>query len=203
MSFALLFAVLGLLGIVGYLVIFAALHILPTGYHPVRHAVSDYAVGDYGHLFRRGLLLSASGLLLLTIGLCLDPGAPPLAVSQLVFLFLVPVMRVGMARFPTDLEGEKSSPTGLIHYGFAVAAFAFTYSAISGMTPTLTSLSPWQAAHGMLSALDSVALISLVLLIVTLVPRLRKIFGLFERLFLISTNAWFVTVGICLAIKAS
>ncbi|MFF1680293.1 DUF998 domain-containing protein [Streptomyces sp. NPDC058256] len=202
MSVALFFAILGLIGLIGYLGIFVALHVLPTGYHPIRHAVSDYAVGEYGSLFRVGLLVSSLGVVFLAIGLTLDPGAPPLAVSQLVFLYLVPAMRLGMALFRTDLEGEKLTPTGRLHYLFAIAAFAFTYAAISGMTPRLTSVSPWQSADGLLSALQWIALVSLVLLIVTLLPRLRTIFGLFERAFLVSTNLWFITVGICLAIKA-
>ncbi|MFD9327956.1 DUF998 domain-containing protein [Streptomyces sp. NPDC060065] len=202
MSVALFFAILGLIGLIGYLGIFVALHVLPTGYHPVRHAVSDYAVGEYGSLFRVGLLVSSLGVVFLAIGLTLDPGAPPLAVSQLVFLYLVPAMRLGMAIFRTDLEGEKLTPTGRLHYLFAIAAFAFTYAAISGMTPRLTSVSPWQSADGLLSALQWIALVSLVLVVVTLLPRLRTIFGLFERAFLVSTNLWFITVGICLAIKA-
>jgi hypothetical protein len=124
-------------------------------------------------------------------------------VSQLVFLFLVPVMRIAMARFPTDLEGEKLTNTGRLHYLFAIAAFAFTYAAISGMTSRLESLAPWQSAYGLLSTLREIALVSLVLLIVTLLPRLRKVFGLFERAFLVSTNLWLITVGILLAIKTT
>ncbi|WP_371541752.1 DUF998 domain-containing protein [Streptomyces sp. NBC_00554] len=203
MSVALFFAILGLIGLIGYVGIFVALHVLPTGYHPIRHAVSDYAVGQYGWLFRVGLLVSSLGVLFLAIGLTLDPGAPPLAVSQLVFLYLVPAMRLGMAIFRTDLEGEKLTPTGRLHYLFAIAAFAFTYAAISGMTPRLTSVSPWQSADGLLSTLQWIALVSLVLLVVTLLPRLRTIFGLFERAFLVSTNLWFITIGICLAVKAT
>ncbi|WP_405922566.1 DUF998 domain-containing protein [Streptomyces sp. NBC_00035] len=203
MSVALFFAILSLIGLIGYVGIFVALHVLPTGYHPIRHAVSDYAVGQYGSLFRVGLLVSSLGVVFLAIGLTLDPGAPPLAVSQLVFLYLVPAMRLGMVLFRTDLEGEKLTPTGRLHYLFAIAAFAFTYAAISGMTPRLTSVSPWQSADGLLSALQWIALVSLVLLIVTLLPRLRTIFGLFERAFLVSTNLWFITVGICLAVKAT
>ncbi|EPD57762.1 DUF998 domain-containing protein [Streptomyces sp. HGB0020] len=198
MTLAALFAALGVLGIVGYLAVFIALHVLPTGYHAVHHAVSDYAIGAYGTLFRRGLYLSSIGLLLLTIGLCLNPGAPPLQVSDLVFLFLVPFMRVGMALFPTNLEGEKVSLRGLAHYAFAVAAFAFTYSAISGLTSTLSNLPPWNAVSGLLSALHEIALISLILVVITLIPRLRKVFGLFERVFLVSTNVWFVVGGVCL-----
>ncbi|WP_166658824.1 hypothetical protein [Kribbella sp. VKM Ac-2571] len=48
-----------------------------------------------------------------------------------------------------------------------------------------------------------IALVSRVLLVIALVPRLRKVFGLFERGFLLSTNLWFLTVGICLLVEAA
>jgi hypothetical protein len=196
-------AVIGSAGLVGYLGLFVALHLVPTGYSPVRHAVSDYAVGNSRSLFRTGLLLSSLAVLLLAIGLTWQPGAPPLATSNLVFLYLVPVMRVGMVLFPTDLEGESLTRTGRLHYLFAIAAFGFTYAAVSGMTPDLTRLSPWQSVHGLLDVLQWVCLISLVLLVVTLLPRWRTVFGLFERIFLVGTNLWLLTVGVCLAVKAT
>jgi hypothetical protein len=46
------------------------------------------------------------------------------------------------ALFPTNLEGQRISRTGLLHYAFAVGAFTLTYLAISGMTPALRDLDP-------------------------------------------------------------
>jgi hypothetical protein len=80
---------------------------------------------------------------------------------------------------------------------------AFTYTAISEMTPTLTQLSPWLSVHGLLHALRWISLVALILLIVTLLPRWRVVFGLFERAFLVSTSLWLLSVGICLAVKAA
>jgi hypothetical protein len=200
---ALIFSSISLVGIFAYLVVFAALHVLPTGYQPIRHAVSDYAVGGYGHVFKAGLWLSSAGVLALAIALALKPGAPPLAESQLVFLFVVPFTRVGMAYFPTDLEGQKLTRNGRLHYLFAVASFAFTYAAIAGMTPRLGALPGWQPVAGLLGVLHWIVLIALILLVVTLIPRLRRIFGLFERAFLVSTNVWFVVVAVSLLVHSS
>ncbi|MFF4977789.1 DUF998 domain-containing protein [Streptomyces sp. NPDC001083] len=196
-------SVLGLIAILGYLGIFTALHVLPTGRHPVRHAVSDYAVGPYGRIFRRGLVISSVGLLLTTLALFQEPGSPPLKSTPLVLLLLVPVARVGMAVFPTDLEEEKITRTGLLHHLFAVAAFALTYTAISQLTPDLADISPWSSFSGLLHALHRIILVSLVLLVVTMTPRLRRIFGLFERLFLISTNVWFIAAGAGVVVAAT
>ncbi|MEU8936084.1 DUF998 domain-containing protein [Streptomyces sp. NPDC048409] len=203
MTSAVVLSVLGLVAIIGYLGIFIALHVLPTGYHPVRHAVSDYAVGSYGNLFRRGLILSSAGLLLTTFALFQEPGSPPLKNSSLVLLVLVPVARVGMAMFPTNLEHEKITRTGLLHYLFAVAAFALTYTAISQLTPDLMDISPWSSFGGLLEVLHWIILVSLVLLVVTMMPHLRRVFGLFERCFLVSTNIWFIAVGIGIISAAS
>ncbi|TDW86412.1 DUF998 domain-containing protein [Kribbella sp. VKM Ac-2566] len=200
---ALLCALLAVVGMAGYLCIFVALHLLPTGYHPVRHAVSDYGVGRYARLFRWALLLSSAGILALAAGLGFEPGTPTVTVLQLVFLFLIPVTRVGMLKFPTDLEGQRLTNSGRLHYAFAVAAFALTYAAIAGLTPELEPVGAWEPVGGFLSVLRMIALVSLVLLVIALVPRLRKVFGLFERGFLLSTNLWFLTVGICLLVEAA
>ncbi|TDO55499.1 hypothetical protein EV651_114195 [Kribbella sp. VKM Ac-2571] len=61
----------------------------------------------------------------------------------------------------------------------------------------------WEPVGGFLSVLRVIALVSRVLLVIALVPRLRKVFGLFERGFLLSTNLWFLTVGICLLVEAA
>ncbi len=200
---ALILALLAVLGMGGYLCVFVALHVLPTGYHPVRHAVSDYGVGRYAWLFRWALVASSVGILALAAGLALEPGTPTVTVLQLVFLLLIPVMRVGMLKFPTDLEGQRLTRSGRLHYLFAVAAFALTYSAIADLTPELGSVGAWESVSGFLSVLRIIALVSLVLLVIALVPRLRVVFGLFERGFLLSTNLWFLTVGICLVVEAA
>ena len=67
-----------------YLAIFVAWHILPTGYNPIRHAVSDYAIGRYGYSFRIGRWTSSLGVLALAFALITGVGSPPLAARDLV-----------------------------------------------------------------------------------------------------------------------
>jgi hypothetical protein len=43
----------------------------------------------------------------------------------------------------------------------------------------------------------------LILVVATLLPRLRRVFGLCERFFLIVTYAWLVVVAFQLAVKAA
>jgi vacuolar-type H+-ATPase subunit I/STV1 len=196
MTPALVFAIAGLALTVSYFAVFVALHVLPSGYRPISHAVSDYAVGKYGYLFRVGLWVSALGTLALAVALHQGVGAPPLATKDIVFLILIALARVGMTAFPTDLEGQGHSRTGLLHYVFAIAAFTFTYLAISDMTSVLRTLSsaPW--THGALHVTGALVAPELALVVITMIPRLRRAFGLSERLFLLTTNIWFVLASL-------
>lgn len=73
--------------------------------------------------------------------------------------------------------------------------------AISDLTPVLQTLNPWQQVKGPLELLAWLVLHALILVIVTLLPLLRRIFGLCERLFLLTTNVWVVLVSLLLIVK--
>ncbi len=154
----LIFALLSLLGSLVYVVVVVALHVLCTGYNPARNAVSDYGVGQYARLFRVSLWSGSIAVLALLAGLAAGVGAPPLARSDLVFLGLVAVSRIGESLFPTTVEGERLTRTGALHYVFAIFTFGFTYAAISGMTPVLVKLSPWHSDKGLLTWLAGAVL---------------------------------------------
>jgi hypothetical protein len=199
----LIFALISLLGSLVYVVVVVALHVLPTGYNPARNAVSDYGVGQYAPLFRVSLWAGSIAVAVLPAGLALGVGAPPLASSDLVFLGLVAVSRVGESLFPTTVEGERLTRTGALHYVFAIVTFGFTYTAISGLTPVLVKLHPWHSDKGLLTWLAGATLVGLILVVATLLPRLRRVFGLCERFFLLVTYAWLVLVAVQLAVKAA
>jgi uncharacterized protein DUF998 len=190
-------------GTVAYLAVFVALHRLPTGYNPVHHAVSDYAVGPYGRWFAVGLWSSAIGVLTLAAGLAAEVSAPTVARGDLVLLALIAVARVGMSVFPTNVEDTPFTRSALLHYAFAIAAFTFTYLAISHLTVSLKAVSPWHAARGPLAALAWLVAPTLAGVVITMIGPLRRFFGLFERIFLLTTNAWFLTVAVLLTVRAA
>lgn len=197
------FALISLAGSLVYVAVVVALHVLPTGYDLVHNAVSDYGVGQYAPLFRVSLWAGSIAVLALTIGLTLEPGAPPLLTRSLVFLGLVAACRIGESLFPTTVEGQKLTRTGALHYLFAILTFGFTYAAISDLTPDLVKLYPWHAHHGLLDWLSGAILVGLILVIATLLPRLRRVFGLCERFFLLVTYGWLGLVAWLLAVKAA
>lgn len=186
-----LLAATSLAATVAYLAIMVVLHVLPTGYSPVRHAVSDYGVGRYRSLFTVALYVSSVGVLTLACALIRGVGSPPLATRDLAYLLLIPLARIGMTLFPTSLEGQRISRAGLLHYGCAVAAFTLTYLAISGMTPTLRTLVPGEWTHAPLGWTEWIVAPALALVVATMLRPLRRLFGVFERVFLLTTNVWF------------
>lgn len=193
--------ILSLISLLTFLIdlgIFIALHVLPTGYSPISHAVSDYAVGKYSSLFRVRLWVNALGILTLAAALVLatHAGRIQLATTDLLLLALIAPVRVAMSFFPTDIEGKKLTRTGLLHYLCAILSFAFAFIALRDMTPALQQVFPWVAgALGLLSVLLLPALIAVV---VTLVPALRRIFGLFERIYLLTILVWLLLVSVAL-----
>jgi hypothetical protein len=197
------FALISLAGSLVYVAVVVVLHVLPTGYDLVHNAVSDYGVGQYAPLFRVSLWAGSIAVLALAIGLGLGVGSPPLVIRDVVFLGLVAAVRIGESLFPTTVEGEKLTRTGAMHYLFAILTFGFTYAAISGLTPDLVKLYPWHAHREMLDWLSGAVLVGLILVVAALLPRLRHVFGLCERFFLLVTYAWLVLVAYLLAVKAA
>jgi hypothetical protein len=200
---ALTLALISLAGSVTYVAVVVALHFLPTGYDLVHNAVSDYGVGKYAPLFRVSLWAGSVAVLALAIGLAAGVGSPPLVLRDLVFLGLVSACRIGESFFPTNIEGERLTRNGRLHYLFAILTFGFTYAAVSGLTPGLVKLTPWHAHTGNLDWLSGAVLVGLILVIATLLPRLRHVFGLCERFFLLVTYTWLVVVAYLLAVKAA
>lgn len=167
------------------LVLFILLHVRGT-YDPVRTAVSDYAIGPTRRLF---LLDGAAGGLAAALlgGLVLsDARFPPMAG---LFLLAHACLRFGVLAFPVDLEGQSMSRHGKLHYTFAVPGFAMVYLAIHALGPATREIVPG-AIHITFTVLEAVASFALAAVAVCLFPPLRRVFGLVERVFLLSTALW-------------
>jgi hypothetical protein len=195
--------VISLAATVGYLVVFVALHVLPTGHSPVDHAVSDYEVGRYAGLFRLGLYASSLWALTLAFALMRGVGTPPLAPRQLLYLLLIPVARIGMTVMPTALEGERLGRTGRLHYVFAIAAFTLTYLLISGTTTMLRATDHSFWASTPLAWIAWITAPALALVVITMVVSLRRVFGIAERLVALSRRSASVSRASACASQAS
>src|SRR5580693_8465468 len=81
------------------------LHILPTGYNPVRDAVSDYGVGPYRGWF--WLQAVAGGLGCLALGIALAKLRPFTPTQVVVALIVTAAARALIPFFATDQNGSR------------------------------------------------------------------------------------------------
>lgn len=167
------------------LALFLALNVRGK-YSLVSHAVSDYGVGPSRLLFTiYGLvgIVAASAL-----------GAAVLADGRFparggIYLLVMAALRVGVLVFPTDLEGQRLTGAGRLHYLFAIASFAFAYMAVDVLDPVAVPVVRQWAAP-VLAVLYWIVAASLAGVVICLIPALRRVFGLVERTFLVSVLLW-------------
>jgi hypothetical protein len=175
------------------------LHLLPTGYYPIRDAVSDYGVGPYRAWF--WLQTVAGGLACLALAIALARLHPFTPVQVVVALIVTAVARFFIPFFPTD-QGESRFQTlkGTIHMILAVLAFGGLVWAATGLWAILKHYPAWHGAKAFLIIVPWIMLGSVIAVVVAIVgPRLKPFFGTFERLFYLSSIAWLFVVSIDLA----
>jgi hypothetical protein len=187
--------VLGGIVIAGSLVClgsFVFLHFLPTGYDPIRNAVSDYGVGRH-RIWHRVAVVSLAAAGFATAIASLGTMKPEPA-SVVAFLCVFATARVFIPLFPTDIEGQPRTRAGRVHWVLAITAFVSLAVAAGFFKGTgLDDIVGW-----------FVVITAILMILVLCVPRLRRrIFGLVERLFYFSMISWFLIVGVELLLLVS
>jgi uncharacterized protein DUF998 len=173
------------------------LHVLPTGYNPRSDAVSDYGIRRYRAWFwAQAVAGGVAGLALAIAFAETTPSIPTVVVMLLVSVvarFLVPL-------FPTDQNGSRfQTVPGTIHMVLAIVIFASLIIVASKFGSAVEHEAAWQGVKGWLSALPWVMTGAAIGILLALRPRLKLKFGLIERLFYVSSIAWFLIVSIELA----
>jgi hypothetical protein len=166
------------------------LHALPTGYNPIRNAVSDYGVGKYRVWHRVAVLsLAVCGF---ALAIASTGTIKPESAIVIGFLVVFAIARAIIPFFPTDLEGQPLTPRGRVHWALAIISFASVAFAAGFYKGTILD-----------DIIGTIVVVAASLMIVVLaVPRLRKILGLFERVFYFSMICWFLVTGIELVLLA-
>lgn len=178
---------------------FVALHLVPSDYDIVHHAVSDYAVGPTRRLAAAMTWTSAVFWLALAAAVALAPanGGPGLAVWMLalaVVFALLPLL-------PTDVEGSAPTLVGRFHMLAAIAWFTIAYSCMGGFIRFFAPSAPG-GLMALLVAVSWVAAVGLVALVPALVVRpLRRVaFGISERVFLLAVHVFYIAVAVGLVL---
>ena len=178
------------------LLLFGALHAIPSGYSPVRNPVSDYAVGRTRPVAAAMtwvtvlLWLALAGAVWFGLDDWSDRGFVTGGLVVLAAIFLV------LPLVPTDLEGSPRTRRGVAHYVLAIAWFAVSYSLMGNLVRYADA--HWSdGLASTLAPLRMVALVSLIALVCALVlPKLRPFFGLAERVFIVAVFVFYLVVAI-------
>jgi hypothetical protein len=189
-------SVIALLAVSVQLVVLALLHVLPTGYNPVRDAISDYGVGRYRAYFAAQLFAGALARAGVALALAqLHPYVPTFVVGALL---VNAAARVVMPAFPTDQSGGRfKTVKGTIHMILAIVAFAAVAAAATGLSGLLSHYHDWHSIRTLIETLGWIVLVGAVATAVALVgPQLKKIFGLIERVFTLSVIIWLYVISI-------
>lgn len=194
-TLAVLALVLGLVR----LVMFFALHLVPSDYNIVNHAVSDYAVGPTRRLSTAMTWVSAVFWVVLAGAVAVGPPSPEKGVAA--WLLVLAVIFVIMPFIPTDIEGRPATVIGRIHLAAAVAWFAIGYSCMGDVVRLLRPTAP-QGLASLLVDARWVTMASLIALVAALVihPIRRYAFGISERVFLLAVNVFYLGAALGLAL---
>lgn len=164
-------------------------HLLPTGQHPIRDAVSNYGVGRHRGWYRTAAVSLGIAGLLIAAGVALDVQPTPIAVVVLLAVFGVARLLIGW--FPTDLEGEPPTISGRVHMLLALVAFTAVPVAAGLLNGRIQAGGPGEPLSSTLRALGAATIVAAVIMFASVtLGGLRRWFGLFERLFYLSMIAW-------------
>lgn len=183
-----------LLATAACLAVLVWLHLLPTGYQPVRNAVSDYGVGRFAHLYRAQTTACAVSALLLAGAVSV--GVDPAPTSVVVLLVVFAVARILIPWYPTDLDRGHPTRTGRIHVLLAGLAFG----SIAWAAAALPDRVDWPGIHGTLVALGWAVVVLAVACGLCMSRALHRatepFFGLVERVFYVAMLSWLALVAI-------
>ncbi|UGS27209.1 DUF998 domain-containing protein [Microbacterium resistens] len=167
------------------LVLFAMLHLLPGGVHPLRETVSDYAASPSARtrtIAAAASWTAATAWAALGAGVLSDAalGANRLGVGA--WLIVLGLVVAAMPFVPTDRSGQPATIRGRIHLLLAIGWFTLAYSTIGPLGRLLSGTPAF-----VVGVLDPVAAVSLAALVISMVfPALRaRTFGASERVFIL------------------
>ena len=176
-----------------YTVAVILLHILERNTNPIRYSLSHYASTPHGRMAKIQLILKSVGYISLGVYFYLN-----YSFLQAGGLLLVTAAAAGLlgAIFSIDENHHPFQASDYLHIAFAAVHFFLLVTAMSMITTSLAldgRLSQANLAQFMVTlAYDSLIAFALCFLI----PLLRRVAGLMERIFMASTLAWLFLITI-------
>ena len=137
----------------------------------------------------------------LALGIALAQLHPFTPTQVVVALIVTAGARLLIPFFATDQHGSRFQTLhGTIHMILAVIAFGGLVWAATGLWSTLRHYPAWHGTESALTILPWIMLGSVIAVVLAIAgPRLKPFFGIFERLFYLSSIPWVLIVAIDLA----
>ncbi len=187
--------ILSLAALAVYSICLVALHLLPTGYSPLRDPVSLYADGRYGALY--ALAQVAAGVCALGMAGALVEMRAPLpgvGLAGLVALGLARLLLVTVPARRSDRDvasGARPSRRVVIHQLLALVSFGLIALATLTLTEPVIAWNTWRGPAPLLIAAALITLAAVVLFFAAgFFPRLRPYFGLVQRAVYVGIILW-------------
>jgi hypothetical protein len=181
-------------GIVYFVVAGVVLHFLRPEYNPINHAVSNYAIGQYGYLMTAAFYALALSLLALVFGLIRSMTFTNLLRVAVLLLCFASAGMLIMGIFPGDVHALHPPATiiGVIHWTAAGISFLSIMIAAFLLSSSFKTDERWQAFQHRCFGL-ALAMVGALLLygILALVGWI----GIGQRIFLAVCLLWLVLLA--------
>lgn len=192
-----IFALITIVGIILYVIIDVIAQVLPPHYSAIRQPESDLAVGPYGWLMTINFLIRGLLSFALIAGLVKGTTAAARSRAGLILLGIWAAGTLLLALFPTDLAGERVTRHGAIHLLVAVIAFLCAAVGEIMISRRFAADAAWRSFSRPALTL---AVLTLIACLLTLgggiIPGLKHVPGLTERLFLGLALLWMLVVAL-------
>ena len=186
-------ALLGIVGIVDFLLNLAVLHFVRPDVNPVLDPISNFAVGPYGFLFTAADIGLGLAALALTFGLYLSIAPPGRSYVGLFLLGLYGVSVLLSGIFPIDV-GAEATTFGIIHNIVGNIAFFGFPIAVILLSLGMGKDERWRSFRRRAVALSLLVVLTVILTIVG--SNLGMGYGVTQRIANVAALVWMLAVAL-------
>lgn len=175
------------------------LHVAPTGFSPVRNAVSQYGISPYRAWYR--VMTVSMGVAGATLAVGLGEALRGQGAGVVVALVVAfSVCRLAISWFSMDEPGTARTATGATHGLLAVVTFLSAAIAAIRLCRVLDAGTRWQSLAEVSRGLGWAMVACFALIFFSrLSPELRRVFGASERALYLAILAWLTLFAVACA----
>ena len=188
-------ALIAIGGIMYFVVAVVALHALRPELNPIRHAVSNYAIGPFGFLMTSAFFTLALSEFALALGLARSLTTSRGALVSVLLLNLAGAGMVVTGIFPGDVKSlhPPATTTAVIHWTGASISFLSLMIATFLLSSCYKSHVRWQSFHHLAFALAVTNVLALGMFgILTIVGWV----GVGERIYIATSVLWLLLASV-------